>query len=214
MFFFLDLGLSSLPVYPEVLQRLKNGETIADVGCCFGQDLRELVFDGVPAKNTYGLDLNKEFIDLGYALFKDQDKLATKFLSADVFDEDDVEFNALDGKINIIYAGSFYHLWSWKDQVTAACRLVDLMVDEKGSMVVGRQAGNLHAGEVRHRIDSQGMMYQHNPASWEQLWVEIGKLTGTSWRVEASFSDADAGGQARGFDDPDTRILEFAVYRT
>lgn len=42
-FRFLDLGISQSPVYFEVLQRLKSGEKLLDVGCGVGQELRQLV---------------------------------------------------------------------------------------------------------------------------------------------------------------------------
>lgn len=43
MFRFLDLNMCNQPYYPEVLERVKNGEKILDIGCCFGQELRKLV---------------------------------------------------------------------------------------------------------------------------------------------------------------------------
>lgn len=43
MFRFLDFNMSSESYYPEILSRLKNGEQLLDLGCCFGQELRQLV---------------------------------------------------------------------------------------------------------------------------------------------------------------------------
>ena len=48
---FLQLYMSQNPVYGEVLYRLKKGERLLDLGCCFGQDIRKLVHDGVPSEN-------------------------------------------------------------------------------------------------------------------------------------------------------------------
>lgn len=31
--------------YPEVLERIKNGDQYLDIGCCVGQDIRKLVSD-------------------------------------------------------------------------------------------------------------------------------------------------------------------------
>lgn len=42
-FRFLDLSLGQAKQYPEVLQRVKNGQRLLDMGCCFGQDIRRLV---------------------------------------------------------------------------------------------------------------------------------------------------------------------------
>lgn len=213
MFFFLDLGISQLPLYPTVLQRLKNNEKILDLGCCFGQDVRKLVYDGAPAENVNGGELHGGFIDVGYKLFRDKHKLKSNFFQADVFDATNEQLQALNGKMNIIYTGSFFHLWNWSDQVTVACRLVDLMLAEKGSIILGRQAGNIHPGEIPHRINKEGTMYQHDPSSWKKMWEEVGERTGTSWRVEATFSDQEATEQGKGFASVDTRILLFSVYR-
>ena len=43
MFRFLDLSISTTAVYPEVLERTKAGEKLLDLGCCFGQEIRQLV---------------------------------------------------------------------------------------------------------------------------------------------------------------------------
>lgn len=48
---FLQLNMSLSPVYDEVLCRLKKGEKLLDLGCCFGQDIRKLVHDGAPSEN-------------------------------------------------------------------------------------------------------------------------------------------------------------------
>lgn len=42
-FRFLSLGIANSPHYDEVLQRLRGGEKLLDVGCCFGQEIRKLV---------------------------------------------------------------------------------------------------------------------------------------------------------------------------
>ena len=43
--------MSVHPVYDEVVSRLKKDSKLLDLGCCFGQDIRKLIHDGVPAEN-------------------------------------------------------------------------------------------------------------------------------------------------------------------
>lgn len=43
MYRFLDLSISQRSEYPEIVRRLKGGEKILDLGCCFGQEIRQLV---------------------------------------------------------------------------------------------------------------------------------------------------------------------------
>lgn len=42
-FRFLDLSIPQSPLYPEILDRLKSGQKLLDVGCAVGQELRQLV---------------------------------------------------------------------------------------------------------------------------------------------------------------------------
>lgn len=77
------------------------------MACCFGQTIRQLVAGGAPAENIYGCDFQPEFIDLGYKLFKDQDKLKTKFLIADIFDPNSA-LGSHKGQFDMIFAGMFF----------------------------------------------------------------------------------------------------------
>jgi ubiquinone/menaquinone biosynthesis C-methylase UbiE len=72
-----------LPVYPDIIKRLKDGQAFLDIGCCFGQVIRKLVYDGVPSENIYGADFREDFIELGHELFRDKATLRTKFIIGD-----------------------------------------------------------------------------------------------------------------------------------
>jgi hypothetical protein len=37
------MSIAQSPLYPEILDRLKSGEKLLDVGCAVGQELRQLV---------------------------------------------------------------------------------------------------------------------------------------------------------------------------
>ena len=88
---FLNLSLSQHFLYDEVLGRLRATpqldqpeETFLDVGCCLGQDLRKLAYDGVPSTRLYGLDRDARFIGLGYELFRDRHRFGAHFANADL----------------------------------------------------------------------------------------------------------------------------------
>jgi hypothetical protein len=106
--------------------------------------VRKLAADGAPSEHLYGSDLRSEFFDLGYELFRDEATLRSKFLVGDVFDSSS-PLSELDGEIDIIYAASFLHLFSYEDQVKVCKRMVKLL-KEKDSVVLGRQIGNANAG--------------------------------------------------------------------
>ena len=93
-------------MYQEILQRLSQGQILADVGCFIGHDLRHLVNAGAPAKSLYGFDI-VNFWDLGFEMFNDHDRFDdAHFVQADIMAVDDGdgkgELADFKGKIDII----------------------------------------------------------------------------------------------------------------
>lgn len=214
---FLNFSLSQNPNYPEVLSRLTSpgsNETFLDLGCCFGHDMRKLVHDGVPSTRVYGLDIDQAFIDRGYELFLDRDKLSSQFIIADLFSSPSTELiDRLGGGVNIIYAASFFNLFNWDQQILLASHVIKLLKLKAGSMILGRQLGNLEPGEYPHLKMDGTTTYWHNIESWKKLWAEVGKATDSEWRVEASLDEKDYGYENNKWGMPSQRRLLFAVYR-
>lgn len=136
----------------------------------------------------YGSDLKGDFIDIGYDLFLDRATLKTKFIEADVFDPES-KLKPLDGTVDIVHAAAFFHLFDWDNQVTAAKRVVQLLKTQPGSMVVGRQIGNIDAHPIVYRFNSGKQMFIHNVESFAKLWKQVGDETNTKWEVEACLED-------------------------
>ena len=127
---FLNLTIVNAPQYGDVLQRVKNGATFLDLGCCFGQVIRKLVFDGAPGENLTGSELEPAFVELGYELFRDRQKLSATFKSGDFFGED---VGGLEGQsFDYIWGGAFFHLFTWEEQVDAISRAVRLLKQKPG----------------------------------------------------------------------------------
>lgn len=207
-FRFLDLSLSQRTDYPDILQRIKSGETFLDMACCFGQEIRQLVADGAPAENLYGCDLRSEFIKLGYKIFLDENKLQTRFLTANVFDTTSA-LTELKGQLDIIYVGSFFHLWGYQDQVTVSKAVAALLRPQKGTIIVGRQVGAVTAGEHDHRTNPTGTMFRHNVESLTRQWKEIGDEIGVFFTIDAEL--AVFGGN--NFLSSDSRRILFKITR-
>ncbi|KAK7727414.1 hypothetical protein SLS57_002886 [Botryosphaeria dothidea] len=195
MFRFLDLNMCNQPYYPEVLERVKNGEKILDIGCCFGQELRKLAHDGAPVSSLYGSDIRPEFLSLGHTLFLDEATLPLDphFLAADILSPSALSATPLAplaSRISIVHASSFFHLFPRADQLRAALRLVELLVPEPGATVVGRQVGSPEPGPR-----GEHGRWMHDAASWRALWDEVGESTGSRWEVkEARLEQADLEG--------------------
>ncbi|THX88731.1 hypothetical protein D6C98_02432 [Aureobasidium pullulans] len=212
-FRFLDMPLGGFHEYPEILQRLKSGnEKYLDLGCCFGQDIRRLVNDGVPGSVLIGSDLHQGFLDLGYDLFKDKDKLNSKFIAADVF-ESQSALTPLAGKIDILHTSSFFHLFGYEGQKKIARRVVQLLKPQKDSLLVGRQVGNVRAHEEESSASGSGNMFLQNVESWKQMWEEIGEETGTQWEVNATLEDWPLVGNKVSWHKEGTKRIFFSVRR-
>ncbi|KAI9813674.1 MAG: hypothetical protein M1827_003745 [Pycnora praestabilis] len=186
---FLDFTLPKLPYWSQVLPRLRSGATFMDAGCCFGQEIRFLVFvEGIPATQLYGFDLEPAFIDMGYELFRDRDKLHANMLSgnvqADPTAPDQRYLTDLVGTMDIVHAASLLHSWGWDDMIIATKRLVSLTRKQPGSIVIGNQMGSLDAGQYPMPT-GKGFNYRHNVDSMERFWRQVGEETGSSWKVES-----------------------------
>lgn len=212
-FRFLDMAIGGFDAYPEVVKRLKSGkEKLLDLGCCFGQDIRRLVSDGVPDKVCIGSDIHQGFLDLGYDLFLDKDSLHSEFIEADIF-EAQSKLTPLEGHIDIIHASSFFHLFGYEGQKKIARRVVQILKPQKDSLLVGRQVGNVKAHEEESSASGSGSMYLHDVESWKQMWKEIGDETGTQWEVEAVLEDWPLVGNRVSWHKEGTKRIHFAVRR-
>jgi len=152
-------------------------------GCCFGQEIRKLAYDGAVQSNLYGCDPRSEFFNLGYRLFRDRDTLKSTFIEAGIFDSESALFE-LAGKVDVIWRASFLHLFGSEMQVEICKRLVGLLSERGGSLVLGRQVGNVVVGEDVQVVNEGGMAYRHNAESFGKMWDRVGKETGMRWRVE------------------------------
>ncbi|KAK1751008.1 hypothetical protein QBC47DRAFT_392072 [Echria macrotheca] len=210
-FRFLDLSLIRKLIYPEILARLQSGDRILDVGCCFAQDLRKLAHDGAPRSSLYGLEKQSEFIDLAYDFFGDKETFGGKFIRADLLDRDNQEIKALEGTFGIVQLGMVLHIWDIEGQIQACERVVELLRDEKGVLVVGQSVGSVKGKEMPAR---GRMIYKHDPETFANMWEEVGRRTGTQWVVRASL-DSGLGieQEKRAWDEPSTRRLSFEVER-
>ncbi len=196
--------ITNAPEYPSVLARLKAGETLLDVGTCFGHILRQLAVDGAPAANLTGTDLRPEFVDLGYELFRDRDSFAARFVTGDILDPGDPGLASLDGKFDIVHAASFFHLFGWDDQVKVGERVVRFFKPGAKALLLGRQVGNFHPPTLQEYREKGETRYQHNVESLQQLWDVVGEKTGTKWKVTGELAQMTV-------EDIDRVIIRFAV---
>lgn len=177
---FLDFSIHQSPIYQEILHECKNERaTLIDFGCCLGQDVRQLVHDGVPLSQLRGYDLDPFFIEQGYELFRDGEAMRGKriFSIGDIFDD---QFLSGVEPADYVYVGSFIHLFNAQTQRDVCQRLTRIAK----KAIAGRQVGSSSPGELSRPSEITGSkMMRHSPESFTKMWDEV---TYGQWQVESA----------------------------
>lgn len=204
---FLHMPMTQNFAYPKVLEEGRSGETqYLDIGCFWGVDLRKLILDGYPAKNTHGVDIYDWSIVSSKLFTK---STPTKFLVEDIFAPEYLEGNSelsqLKGSINHIFLGSVFHLFEEEQQIDLARRISRLWKRDNGKGVIfGLQRGMVDGEEgfeKNHLGVHLNKMYAHSPRSWAKLWKETIFPGDDGIKVEAIYR-------------PEDKFLIWAVYNT
>ncbi|CAK7214226.1 hypothetical protein SCUCBS95973_002066 [Sporothrix curviconia] len=223
-FAFLNLDMTASPHYQAAVRRLRGSpnERLLDLGCCVGQVLRQLVHgDRVPARQLSGSDLHRDFIDLGFELFRDGPPEANEltFVAGDLLAEDDKSCDALEKSVTMIHAANLFHLFSWDEQVKLGRRMVgffkedalDGAGDNERLAFFGAHLASRVAGEHRFMPGSPKMRYLHDATSFQKLWDEIGAATGTRWRIAHDPIKEGIGAAMVG--NENVQYVQYAVWR-
>ena len=117
-YMFLELSMRQHPAYATTLASLKSAQhkKLLDLGCCIGQDLRQLAHDGVSGEQLVGFDIERAFFDIGYDAFRDRRQLSASFIAGDFLVEDK-GVTPGQSEYDFIHAADFFHLWSWTRQL-------------------------------------------------------------------------------------------------
>ncbi|KAI1377026.1 hypothetical protein F4677DRAFT_417110 [Hypoxylon crocopeplum] len=187
-FRFLEFDLAAHYAYQEhVLSPLKQPPSdgtieplFLDLGTCFGQDLRKLVYDGALTNRLWASDIEPKFIELGFKMFNDEDKLPrSHFLCPGnlLSDSSEDKLKGLDDRVTILHMTAVFHLFSLDGQKTVADRCLRLLRKDTGGpvLVLGAQVGSTVPGPFQRRNVSQeySHKYRHNEQTWEEMWQEV-----------------------------------------
>ena len=160
----------------------------------------------------YATDLIEDFWEIGYDLFRDRDSMKANFLKADILDANSA-LKDLHGKIDVVYAGSVFHLFGWANQLKAARQLV--LLSRVGTAVLGCQLGRNDAEEVTSRWDGKTAFY-HSVESFREMWHIVEEDTGTCWTVNASLGSLEILGLEKediAWMRPGSLLLQFSLTR-
>lgn len=198
-----------------MVRRVQAGATLLDLGCCFGQDLRKLAHDAGTSSRLIGCDIEAPFLDLGYDLFLDRGQLEAAFLPGNVFSQDFLA--QYRGKVDIIYLGSFLHLFTEAQQRAVVAQIGRLLRPDKDCIVFGRQLGAEKGGPFR--MDSIGWdLYRHDHSTIVDLFhsCDGDKSSNLKWRVSSSlgrYGSVNWDDDRRGWQGEDTKQMMFTAIR-
>jgi len=98
-----------------------------------------------------------------------------------------------------------------------AKRVVELLKPEAGSMLLGRQVGNINPGEYKRAgFDGERKKWRHDLRTWKEMWELVGKETDTKWDVHAEMEAFEGIGRGERKlleqrAEPGTKRLHFVV---
>lgn len=220
-FRFLELNLAHRgDLYPRLLEELTTqaDSRFLDIGCCLGQDLRKLIYDGVPPERVAGAELNGAFVALGYELFRDKEALAgkTAIVSANILEDPSSPTSPLYplvGQFSAVQLGMLLHLFTWEEQITAFRHTLALLRGQPGDRIFGQATGHLD-GTPTASVGARAT-FKHNADTFTRLVTAFADATGTRWRIVTAALDNGLSvfDGKRTWDDPRTRRLVFEIER-
>ncbi|KAN0087679.1 hypothetical protein V8E55_006300 [Tylopilus felleus] len=205
---FTRLKISRMPTYKNVLKlgRERKGALLLDMGCCFGNDARKVALDGFPVDQIVASDLRQELWDIGHLLFHSSPQsFPATFVAGNAIDPAFLSpfpggaelpaevnlanirtLNDLRGKVSVIWAASFFHLFSERNQRQLAHAFGSLLSPESGSIIFGSHIALPNKGVFADKIsDKDVRMFCHDPESWKEMWVGRSTAQGTTGRDPA-----------------------------
>ncbi|KAI0406833.1 hypothetical protein F4802DRAFT_556273 [Xylaria palmicola] len=191
-FTYLDFDDGNNPGMQIARKRLKapgSQDTFLELGGFLCQMIRLLAYEGVDSTRLYGTDLHAEFIELGYQQFHDRETLQATLVSGDLL-VPETEYarsamaEAFTGKISIVHASNFFHLFSWESQLIVCERIVRFfrggLSADTPALLFGTHMGSVKPGEMRVQTFA---IFMHDGETFQSLWDEVGRRTGTKWKV-------------------------------
>eukprot|EP01084_Bolivina_argentea_P173821 301106_1 len=165
-------------IKPKLLLSTNNSQSsILDIGCCFGTDLRYCLHLGCNKNQILGVDINADFINLGFDYFGDRELLTERFIAMNVLDP---IYNGQTKLLNnnnynlfeIIQISHVYHLLNEKEGNLLMKLCVSLLKKPNG-IIFGKFWGCKKEG-VSYRRDK--LRYLHSKQSFKCLMEKYGNF--------------------------------------
>ncbi|KAF7297615.1 hypothetical protein MKEN_01384500 [Mycena kentingensis (nom. inval.)] len=193
---FIRLKMTRNPeAYEHVLNlgRTVPGAILIELGCCFGNDVRQIARAGFPSENILASDLRGGFWDVSQKLYANPPTpFKGAFLAGDVNDPEFLSIlpqlespptepapalksltslNPLHGHVSAIHTGSFFHLFNFEVQLEVARKFAGILSPRPGSIIFGCHGSFPTKGIVR--ASGTNKMYCHSVESWTEMWEGV-----------------------------------------
>jgi len=157
-FLFLKPRLQKHFAYKSLLEKLKSQDSqirkkVIDVGCCFGQDIRHLILDGIETKDIYAVDIHDGYWNVGREFYMDNlSHLSTRLDGITTLFEDfakpyplpaectDRVVDSLTGNFEAVVCQLVFHVLT-KEQTENLTKRMCAML-KKGGILIGCCVGS------------------------------------------------------------------------
>jgi len=148
-----------------------------------GTDLRRLISEGANPDRLLGVDIQRDFFEIGYELFEDRDRVPDLFIYGDFFQSGEFvsnikeamlkrrDYNDQFRKFDVVVLGSVIHLLD-EEGIVMLLRMVLEELLCPGGMVIGRTLGTDAPGVFE--FGAVASRYLHSNESLSELMGRIG----------------------------------------
>jgi len=176
---------------------------VADVGCCFGTDTRQLILDGVHAEDIHSIDVHSGYWDFGLELFGDKDSLKVNTLFTDVsVPQFGAEHSELTNKFDLIYSGAVIHVFAKDEGENFIHNIYNMLTS--GGIFYGSTGVALAPSQTDMPTPRKDKCrYLYSAESLGEYFKSVGFI---NVRIEEFARPSESGG------DPDSPIKKFVVF--
>ena len=184
---YLNPRVKELSTYNKIIQHYEMEKSIkvADIGCCFGQDTRQLILDGIPSNSIYSIDFHDGYWNAGIMLFQDKSEgplsqVNTSFhdMTLPLNDKDSIESYHPQGfmeTFDFIILQAVLHTISLPQQEALLYRAHKMLKSNNNQgVIMGVTVGSDQCGEWYLTPDGSNRRYLHSATSLKDLFHRTG----------------------------------------
>jgi hypothetical protein len=175
-----------------------------------GTDVREFLLDGGDANGTnriVAIDLQQDFIDLGQELYKGPTP-GIEFRTANLLDPESTKVDDLKDRVNLLYTGAVFHLFTEEQQRAFAEKIASLLAKSGEVIAFGLHRGSKVAGVREHRW--AGIPFVHSPETWKELWTSVLGDDAKNWTINANLRNTWTAAE---YFDEEKQVLQWSLWR-